>query len=85
MDPLHCISDNIVAQKSAPIPFHPTQLDAPVLHAFDNSHGFYNLRIRKVMSFHWPLNISNGSVLVCEHKKELLHTCIPLIHLTKRP
>ena len=40
MDPLHCISDNIVAQKSAPIPFDPTlQLDAPVLHAFDNSYG----------------------------------------------
>lgn len=36
------------------------------------------------MSFHWPLNISNGSILVCEHKKELLHTCIPLIHLTKK-
>jgi hypothetical protein len=39
LDQVHCRRDNIFAQKSVPIPFHPTQLDAPVLHAFDNSHG----------------------------------------------
>jgi len=39
LDQVHCIRDNIVAQKSAPIPFHPTQLDATVIDAFDNSYG----------------------------------------------
>ena len=39
LDQVHCISKNIPAQKSTPIPFHPTQPDATILDAFDNSYG----------------------------------------------
>lgn len=69
LDQVHCIRDNIVAHKSAPIPFHPTQLVAIVLNAFDKSYGLVFKDFRKVMSFHWPLTLSNGGGLVSEHKR----------------